>query len=92
MAEYGCIIITNVSLSDEMFCKVCETLRLITSHCIQDERTFYILGIKNNQQEFNVDRGCFTQQRTRFLDMVGFYLTRDFSKEINSGLECKYIE
>ena len=91
MSRYGYIKVTNLSLSDELFCKVCDVLRLITSHCHQNERTFFIYGINNNEPHFNVDRGAITKQSVRFLDSVAFYLRR-FPQKVINGLTYEYAE
>jgi len=92
MKKYGYIKITNVSLDDDTFGMVCDTLkRLLTNHCGQNDKHFYLLGIDDKKECYNPERGCVTKLSVCFLDSVEFYLKRDFPKEVREGLVCEYI-
>ena len=89
MAKYGRIKVDNISLDDEMFNKVCERLKLITSHHYQDHRAFYIYGIDDDKTEYSVDCGAITKQSNCFLHTVRFYI-RNFPCEVRDGLVISY--
>jgi hypothetical protein len=91
MSQYGYIKVDNKSLSDEMFCKVCDRLKLLTNHYYQDLNVFYIYGIDSNKTQYNVDRGAITHQSTCFLDAVSFY-TRYFDEDTKNGFIYSYNE
>jgi hypothetical protein len=92
MSKYGRIKITNLSLCDKMFCKVCDVLNSVFGHSHHNKRAYFVYGIENNKTEFNVDRGTDTQQSVRHLDMAKFYINRDFPGEVQEGLQFEYLE
>ena len=89
MAKYGRIEVDNISLTGEMFRKVCEQLKLITNHCYQDDKTFYIYGIDDDKTQFNVECGADTKQSDCFLGMVRFRM-KNFPREVTEGLSISY--
>jgi len=90
MVEYGYIKIDNISLTEEMFLKVCDKLKLISSHYYQDCKAFYIYAINNNKEQYNVDRGSVTKQSDCFLDTIKFRIGQCFPCEIGNDLIISY--
>ena len=92
MAKYGRIKVANISLTDEMFKKVCDILKLITDHYYQDRKVFYIYGIDNDKIQYNIDRGADTKQSLCFLDSVKFRINKNFPQNVRSGLSVTHHE
>lgn len=90
MGKYGYIRVDNISLSAEVFNKVCDRLKLITSHFYQNRKTLYIYGIDDNKTMYNIDRGALTKQSQCFLDAIGYY-TKHFDDETRNGFNSTYF-
>ena len=90
MAKYGRIKVENISLDDKMFNKVCDTLKLITNHYYQDDKTFYIYGIDDDKTEYSVDCGAITKLSSCYIHAIRFYI-RNFPCEVENGLLINYI-